>query len=50
MGMVVLLLAGDVLLTIFVKSFYGEWIFYGMYVLLGVIVVGINNGGIGRGR
>lgn len=45
---VVLLLAADILLTIFALSFYADWIFFGIYVILGLIVVLVNEGGLGR--
>ena len=49
-GLVVLCLAGDILLTIFAKSFHGEWIYYGLFTILAVVVVLINNAGIGRAK
>lgn len=44
----VVLLVLDIVLTIYALSFYGDWIFFGAYVVLGLIVVLINEGGLGR--
>jgi len=46
--MVVLCLAGDILLTIFAESIHGEWIYYGLFVLLATVVVLINNYNLDR--
>lgn len=42
------MLAIDILLTIFTLSFYADWIFFGIYTLLTVIVVVINNNSLNR--
>ena len=47
---VAILLTVDILLTIYALSFYGEWIFYAFYMVLAIIVVMINNAGLGRGK
>ena len=49
-AMVVLCLAGDILLSIFARSFHGDWIYYGLFVLLATVVVLVNNSGIGRAK
>ena len=47
---VLVLLATDVLLTIFAKSFYSELIFYGVYLLVTLIVALIANSGLSRAK
>jgi hypothetical protein len=47
---VLLLLAADILLTVFVKQYYGDWIFYGIYIVLTLIVALANNVSLGRGK
>lgn len=47
-GELVILLAIDILLTIFASSFYNDWIFYAAYVVLTLIVAIINNKGLNR--
>ena len=47
-GEAVILLAVDILLTIFVKSFYGDHIFAAAYVILTLIVAIVNNAGVSR--
>lgn len=44
----IILLATDILLTIFGLSFYGDWTFFTFYTILTVIVVLINYNGIGK--
>ena len=46
----VLLVAADVLLAIFAKSFYGDWIFFGIFILVCLLVSLINNAGISRAK
>lgn len=48
LALLLVLLGADVLLTLFAKGFYGEWIFYAIYSLLTVAVVVVNNMGINR--
>ena len=43
-----LLLAADILLTIYAKTIYGEWIFFGIYLLITLIFSIIGNAEIGR--
>ena len=50
MAGVVLLVAADVLLAIFAKSFYGDWIFFGIFILVCLLVSLINNAGISRAK
>ena len=45
---VAILLAIDILLTIYASSFWNEWIYYGAFVLLSLTVALVNNCGINR--
>lgn len=45
---VAILLAIDILLTIYASSFWNEWIYYGAFVLLSLTVTLVNNCGINR--
>ena len=47
---VLVLLAMDILLSIFAKSFYGDWIFFGAYVMLTLIVALVANSGLSRAK
>jgi len=47
-GEFIILLAIDVLLTIFASSFYNDWLFYAAYFVLTLIVAIVNNNGLGK--
>jgi hypothetical protein len=47
-GLIIILLAVDILLTVFVLPVYNEYIFYGIYVILTLLVAIINNSGLNR--
>jgi hypothetical protein len=47
-GLIVVLLAIDIVLTIYLLSIYNEYMFFGAYVLFTLIVAIVNNSGLGR--
>lgn len=47
-GELLLLLALDIILTIFANNVYNDWIYYTLYFVLTLIVAIINNNGLNR--